>query len=162
MPVLVCLDLFGILKVDMLFKRPLKLDDGEIRLQFAGKHVDPKKNGWGTSFIYDIVVLDKIVGRCDLRIGSGTTIDYAGHIGYSVYLPYRGHHYAAKACLLLFKQAKHMGMDEILITCNTDNIASYRTCELCGCTYIGTKPVPLDHELYLQGDREKALFIKHL
>lgn len=146
----------------MLLKRAPKLDDGEIRLHFAGKQVDPKPNGWGTSFIYDIQVGPKIVGRCDLRIGSGTTIEYAGHIGYAVYLPYRGHHYAAKACLLLFKQAKHLGMSEVTITCNTDNIASYRTCELAGCTFVATKPVPIDHELYLQGDREKALFIKQL
>lgn len=146
----------------MFFKRAPKLDDGEIRLRFAGKHVDSLKNGWGTSFIYDIETHDKIVGRCDLRIGSGTTIDLAGHIGYAVYLPYRGHHYAAKASLLLFKQAKHLGMKELLITCNTDNLASYRTCELAGCTYVTSKEVPCDHELYLQGDREKAIFIKHL
>ena len=146
----------------MLFKRAPKLNDGEIILHFAGKHVDSIKNGWGTSFIYDIEAQGKIVGRCDLRIGSGTTIDYAGHIGYSVYLPYRGHHYAAKACVLLFKQAKHLGMSEVLITCNTVNIASYKTCEYAGCTYVTTKPVPIDHELYLQGDREKAIFIKHL
>lgn len=146
----------------MLFKRAPKLDDGEIRLRFAGKSVDPKENGWGTSFIYDIVADQKVVGRCDLRIGSGTTIDLAGHIGYAVYLPYRGHHYAAKACLLLFKQAKHLGLNEVLITCNTDNIASYKTCEVAGCEFVTTKIVPVDHELYLQGDREKAIFIKHL
>ena len=57
----------------------------------------------------------------------------------------------AKACLLLFKQAKHLGMKELLITCNTDNLASYRTCELAGCTYVTTKEVPLDHELYSAG-----------
>ncbi len=146
----------------MNFKRAPRLDDGEVKLKFATKHIDRTENGWGTSFIYDIIVLNKIVGRCDLRLGSGYTIEYAGHIGYSVYLPYRGHHYAAKACLLLFKQAKHLGMTELFITCNTDNIASYRTCELAACTFIGTKMVPSDHELYFQGDREKAIFIKHL
>ena len=146
----------------MLFKRAPKLSDGEIRLRFAGKHVDPLRNGWGTSFIYDIEADGKIVGRCDLRLGSGYTLEYAGNIGYAVYLPYRGHHYAAKACLLLFKQAKHLGMSDVVITCNTDNIASYKTCELAGCTFVATKPVPDDHELYLQGDREKAIFIKHL
>lgn len=146
----------------MLFKRAPKLSDGEIRLRFAGKQVDPALDGWGTSFIYDIETKDRVVGRCDLRLGSGRTIEYAGNIGYAVYLPYRGHHYAAKACLLLFKQAKHLGLEEVVITCNTDNIASYKTCELAGCTFVTTKIVPLDHELYLQGDREKAIFIKHL
>lgn len=144
-----------------LFK-PRKITDGEITLELAGKHVDPEPDGWGTSLIYDIEANAKIVGRCDLRLGQSSTLDLAGHIGYTVYLPYRGHHYAAKACVLLFEEAKRLGMKELLITCNTDNLASYRTCELAGCTFVKTAPVPKDHELYLQGDREKAIFIKHL
>jgi predicted acetyltransferase len=95
-------------------------------------------------------------------LGETSTLDLAGHIGYAVYLPYRGHHYAAKACVLLFQEAKRFGMQRLIITCNTDNVASYRTCELAGCTFIKTEIVPKDHELYLQGDREKAIFIKTL
>jgi predicted acetyltransferase len=139
-----------------------RITDGEIILELTGKHVDPAVDGWGTSYIYDIETNGKIVGRCDLRLGETSTLDLAGHIGYAVYLPYRGHHYAAKACVLLFQEAKRFGMQRLIITCNTDNVASYRTCELAGCTFIKTEIVPKDHELYLQGDREKAIFIKTL
>jgi predicted acetyltransferase len=139
-----------------------RITDGEIILELTGKHVDPDPNGWGTSYIYDIEANGKIVGRCDLRLGETSTLDLAGHIGYAVYLPYRGHHYAAKACVLLFDEAKRFKMKRLIITCNTDNLASYRTCELAGCTFVKTEEVPKDHELYLQGDREKAIFIKTL
>ena len=108
------------------------------------------------------LTVDDIVGRCDLRLGQTKTLDLAGHIGYTIYVPYRGHHYAAKACQLLFKQASYLKMKELIITCNTDNIASYRTCELAGCEFIETKIVPKDHVLYAQGDREKAIFVKRL
>ncbi|PUE48522.1 hypothetical protein B9Z45_16115 [Limnohabitans sp. 2KL-17] len=146
----------------MSFEQNIQLDDGEIRLHFTAKEVDLSKNGWGTNYNYDIKIKDNCVGRCELRLGSGATIDLIGHVGYLVHLPYRGHHYAAKACLLLFKQAKAFGIMGVLLTCNTDNIASFRTCELLGASFIGTKEVPVDHELYLRGDREKALFIKRL
>ena len=148
----------------MFFKKSPSLDDGEIHLKYVSKYKDNDPNGWGLSYVYDVIVNDsnRVVGRCDLRLGHTSTLDLAGHIGYTIYVPYRGHHYAAKACLLMFKQAKHLKMNELIITCNTDNIASYRTCELAGCEFIQTKIVPFDHTLYVQGDREKAIFIKRL
>ena len=144
-------------------KRPL-LQDGEIKLKLVAKHKDCDPLGWGQSRVYDIYecAQNRIVGRCDLRKGNTPTLDLAGHIGYAVYLPYRGHHYAAKATLLLFQQAKYLGLSQLIITCNPDNIASFKTCELVGCTYVCNKPVPPLHDLYKQGDREKAIFIKNL
>lgn len=149
----------------MVFLKPKpSLEDGEIRLKLVAKHKDSNPDGWGQSFIYDIFELstNRIVGRCDLRLGNTPTLALAGHIGYTVYVPYRGHHYAAKASKILFAQAKHMGMKTLIITCNTDNLASYRTCELAGCTYLCDKTVPPTHELYAQGDRVKAIFEKKL
>lgn len=152
------------LKDTMIFRKKPNLSDGEITLKQVAKHKDSNPDGWGQSYVFDILELShqRVVGRCDLRLGHTDTLDLAGHIGYTIYVPYRGHHYAAKACKLLFLQAKHMGMKELLITCNTDNAASYRTCELAGCTFTSTKIVPPTHELYAQGDREKAIFVKKL
>ncbi len=146
-----------------LCKKPL-LQDEEIKLKLVAKHKDTNPDGWGQSYVYDIYELaqSRIVGRCDLRKGNTVTLDLAGHIGYTIYVPYRGHHYAAKASKLLFKQAAYIGMKEVIITCNTDNLASYRCCELAGCTYVSSQGVPPTHELYAQGDREKAIFIKKL
>lgn len=147
------------------FKNLLKRNeycDDVIRIKLVNQHIDSNPNGWGHSYIFDIYERQtgKIVGRCDLRKGESETLRLAGHIGYTIYVPYRGHHYAAKACMLLFQFAKSLDMKEIIITCNTDNIASYKTCEIAGCTYLKDEVVPIHHELYAQGDRIKAIFVK--
>lgn len=53
-------------------------------------------------FIICSVIDDKEMGKCDLRIGYNENIYYGGNIGYNIEEPYRGHHYAGKACKLLF------------------------------------------------------------
>ena len=37
---------------------------------------------------------------------------------------HRGHHYAGKACKLLFQLAQRHGMEYVIITCNPDNYPS--------------------------------------
>ena len=62
------------------------------------------------------------MGHCDLRIGYNDNLYYGGHIGYAINEEYRGHHYAAKACMLLFELAKKHGMVYLYVTCNPDNL----------------------------------------
>ncbi|HEX3437935.1 MAG TPA: GNAT family N-acetyltransferase, partial [Pseudacidobacterium sp.] len=41
---------------------------------------------------------DEEIGRINLRAQTTSAIElYAGHIGYSVHMSYRGHHYAARS-----------------------------------------------------------------
>jgi tagatose 1,6-diphosphate aldolase len=42
-------------------------------------------------------------GICDLRIGNTEKLYFGGNIGYTVNEPYRGSHFAGKACLLFFR-----------------------------------------------------------
>ena len=63
------------------------------------------------------------MGKIDLRIGHNGNVYYGGNIGYSVDKKYRGHHYAGKACLLLFELAKKHHMDYLIITCVPDNFS---------------------------------------
>ena len=70
----------------------------------------------------------------------------------------RGHHYATKACQLLFKQARKHDMDYIIITCVPENIASSRTCEIAGGNYIETKAIPKNNEMYEEGKRFVKIF----
>ena len=72
--------------------------------------------------------------------------------------PFRGHRYAAKACLLLFRQAKKHGMDHLYITCPVDNHASARTCELAGGKLIETADVPQDNDMYAEGIRRVKIY----
>jgi predicted acetyltransferase len=100
-----------------------------------------------------------IVGGIALRIGNTYDIVmYYGHLGYHVYPPSRGHHYAARACRLLMPLAYEHGIDPIWITCNPENRASRRTCDGTGAQLVETVPVPSTHVLYRRGDFEKCRY----
>jgi predicted acetyltransferase len=99
------------------------------------------------------------VGTIDLRVGHTTYLErYAGHIGYRVEPPYRGHHYAARSCRLLFPLARLHGLNPLWITCDPDNLASRRTCELLGARLVGIARVPRDTELYRLGQCWKCRY----
>ncbi|MBR4635828.1 MAG: GNAT family N-acetyltransferase [Clostridia bacterium] len=124
------------------------LDDGEIRLVLkAQKQADPARNRVPAYLFYITDRQRGRVGTCDLRVGWIDPLYYSGHIGYEVDEAYRGHHYAAKACRLLFGLAKKHGMQYVLITCRPDNIASRKTCEYAGCRLVEIAELPPDHEL---------------
>lgn len=118
----------------------------------------PEKR-WLPAYYFEICLLDgTVVGHCDLRIGHNDKTYIGGNIGYRIDRPYRGHHYAAKACRLLFRQARKHGMDYLIITCAPDNLASARTCEIAGGNYIATEPIPADNELYTDGMRRAVIY----
>ena len=87
-----------------------------------------------------------IAGGIGLRIGHGDDVElYYGHIGYHVYPPSRGHHYAERACRLLLPLARRHGL-------------SRRTCERLGADLIETVDVPPGHPLHLRGERRKCRY----
>lgn len=99
------------------------------------------------------------MGVCDLRIGYNQRVYYGGNIGYRIKEEYRGHHYAAKACLLLFKLAKEHGMKYLIITCNPDNYPSRKTCEYIGCRLVEIVELPADNDMRLtDGETEKCIY----
>jgi predicted acetyltransferase len=113
------------------------------------------------AYLFDIVFHDgSRIGQIDLRIGtSESLLMYGGQIGYGIDRAYRGHGYAATACLLLKEPARALGFEELWITCNPDNIASVKTCENIGAKYIERVDVPKGSELWHRGDREKLRFL---
>ncbi len=136
--------------------------DGEIDLVVAMKEKPSFFNDFIGSVMFNIELHDtqEVIGQCDLRLGMNDTLYYAGNIGYSIFKKYRGHHYAYKACKLLFALAKEQYyMDELLITCNPDNIASYKTCVRLGGVLKEVVDVPKNHWLIEQGDYVKCIFL---
>jgi tagatose 1,6-diphosphate aldolase len=102
---------------------------------------------------------DIVVGRVNLRIASTEDIlMYAGHIGYRVEEPYRGHRYAAKACRLIRPVALDHGLETVWLTVNPDNCPSRRTCEELGCTLVEIVNIPEDNDQYLDGERQKCRY----
>lgn len=142
------------------FGRAGFLHDGEIGLVLAEAVSPCRKKGTVLTYRYLIVRLSdgEAVGRCDLRVGENAALYIAGHIGYRIDEPYRGHRYAEKACRLLLGLARKKRMKTVVITCRPDNAASRRTCERLGGRLEAVVPVPPDHDLYLQGDREECRY----
>ena len=105
----------------------------------------------------------RIVGGIGLRIGSNREIDlYSGNIGYHVYPPARGRHYAERACRLVLPLARRHGVERLWVTCNPDNLASRRTCERLGARLVEIVPVPGDHPFRLRGETAKCRFLIEL
>lgn len=118
----------------------------------------PEKN-WVPAYYFAICLADgTAIGRCDLRIGHNEKTYFGGNIGYGIDEAYRGHHYAAKACDLLFRLARKHGMQYLYITCAPENIASARTCELAGGQYVATEDIPPDNEMYAEGKRKTRIY----
>ena len=88
------------------------------------------------------------VGKISFRIGHNYHSYYNGNIGYEVDAEYRGHHYALLACQLVLKVAQHHRMDRIYLTCDYDNVASYKTIEKLGARLIEEVLPPKDWIFY--------------
>lgn len=118
-------------------------------------------NQYVPSYYFDILEHGTFtsVGTISLRVGMNEELYYLGQVGYSVKPAFRGHHYAYKACLLIFKEAKEVyGMEDLIITCNPDNWPSRKTLERLNGELLEIAPVPRDHYCYQIGEKEKCIF----
>lgn len=128
----------------------LKTDEIVLKLDHTCE-ANPEKQ-WVPAYYFNICLPDgTAIGYCDLRIGHNAKLYVGGNIGYGIDEPYRGHRYAAKACKLLFGLAKRHGLDYVIITCQQDNIASARTCEIAGGRFLEIVDIPEDNEMYAEG-----------
>lgn len=135
------------------------MTDGEILLMLDKKVEGNREQAWLPSYHYTIC--DKAghkMGACDLRVGYSRRLYFGGHIGYRVEEPYQGHHYAGKACLLLFRLAKRHGMDYLIITCNPENMPSRKTCEYAGGALQKIVDLPEDNDMRLEGETRKCIY----
>ena len=118
----------------------------------------PEKN-WVPAYYFHVCLPDGTeIGQCDLRIGHNDRLYIGGNIAYRIDEAYRGHHYAAKACELLFRQARKHDLDYVIITCDPDNKASSKTCELAGGQLVETATVPEWHNMYEEGHRQAMVY----
>lgn len=134
---------------DILFNKDLYYIDGEnIELRL----IDTYEGGDGSLPFYwwDIILKSNnvSVGKISFRIGHNYHSYYNGNIGYEVDEEYRGHHYSLLACQLVLKVAQYHKMDKIYLTCDYDNIASYKTIEKLGAKLIEEVLPPKDYIYY--------------
>ena len=122
-----------------LFRRGPDYTDGEIDLIPIRLASPEKELGFGRERNWRITLHGKRqeIGRLSYRSGESDALYYFGHIGYHIDPPWRGNHYAAKACRLIADEIRRGGKSSVIITCDPDNTASRRTCEMLGCLWEG-------------------------
>lgn len=102
------------------------------------------------------------IGQISYRDGESRCVYYYGHIGYHVDPPFRGHHYARRACLLLRNEILRSGKSSAVITCDPDNQPSRKTCVGLHCLWEGIVPVPEDIYRKYEISSEKCRYIWHI
>lgn len=113
--------------------------------------------GFSPYWIYQIIVDDDIVGSIILREGTIQERYYDGHIGYHIEEEYRGHHYAYEACLLL---KDIIPIDQVIITCDPQNIASLKTIKKLGAEFLETKTIPTSlKKMFSQNEKVKNIYL---
>ena len=119
--------------------------DGEIDLYPLDLVPPEEEMGFGEYF--DFIITQhgrkREIGQISLRMGESECVYYFGHIGYHIDPPWRGHHYAEKACRLILPLMRRWDMHSAVITCDPDNFPSIRTCERLGCVWENTVDVPV-------------------
>jgi tagatose 1,6-diphosphate aldolase len=138
------------------------LEDNEIYLQIYESSGADNDN----PAVYRFNVVRKtdgiIVGQCSFRVGGAENrhIKYGGNIGFYIDEPYRGKKYSLKACVLMTRMAVLHKMEFVYITCDPDNIASRRICELFGAKFVQILSLPEDDYNYINhGRRRHCLYV---
>jgi len=92
---------------------------------------------------------DAVIGCIELRHTLNEALaSCGGHIGFSTVPAERRKGYATEMLKWMLAEAKKVGLDKVLLTCDTDNIGSYKTIEACGGVREQKEPYVLDGEPY--------------
>lgn len=146
---------------DFKFLDPGDLSDGVILLRLAATFpADPMK-GWVPYYVFHICLPESglRVGEIQLRMGDTDRLRlYGGHVAYGIRPAHRGQQFAARAVKLVIPLAREHGMKELWITCNPENVASRRTCELAGADFVEIIDLPPDIDMYQEGERQKCRY----
>lgn len=143
------------------WREPGELVDRELQLVLAERIPEDRGRGYVPAYKFEMRRDGgaEPVGDIYLRIGDTYMLRmYGGHLAYGVRPKFRGHHYAARACRLLLPLARSHGMAALWITCNPNNMASRRTCELAGAVLVETVDLPEDIDMYQEGERQKCRY----
>ena len=130
----------------LLYRKPVEFSDGIIDLVPLSVPPADAAMQFGRERVWRITLHGnrREIGQISYRAGESRCVFYYGHIGYHIDKPWRGHHYALRACRLIREEIVRSGKNDVVITCDPDNIPSRKTCEELGGLYEGTVTVPKD------------------
>ena len=135
-------------------------------IDLVAMHIEPPdpELRFGREQIWRITIHNnrKEIGQISYRDGESRCVYYYGHIGYHIDPPFRGNHYAYRACMLIRKEILMSGKASAVITCDPDNIASRKTCERLGCLLEGEVRVPEDLQKKYELSAVKCRYVWHV
>jgi predicted acetyltransferase len=91
--------------------------------------------GWVSTSTFWLIDNEEVVGVVRVRHEEVST---AGHIGYDISPCYRNKGYGTQILRLALVEAKKIGLKEVIVTCNIDNIASRKIIEKNNGELLGT------------------------
>ena len=149
----------------MLFLRNrAEYSDGVIDL--IPIHVGPpnREMGFGHEQIWRITLHNERqeIGQLSYRDGESRCVYYYGHIGYHIDPPYRGRHFAYRACKLIEREIRLSGKTSVVISCYPDNEPSRKTCIRLGCLFERVACVPEDIYRKYEINHTKCRYIWHI
>lgn len=138
---------------------PLESNFEEVTTYFVDLYPGSEELGLVPRFRFEILnEAGDPMGHISVRVGDNQHVRFAaGHLGYEIKEPYRGHHFAGKACLALAPWIFSF-MDNVLITADPDNDASIRTMIWIGAQFLDEVDVPEGDPHYRRGSRRKVRY----
>ena len=104
--------------------------------------------------IFDIVVDGKKIGKCNVRHtprkSERMPDGFENHIYYEIFPKFRERGYATETLRLALEEARNIGLEEVIITVDSPNIASIKVIEKNGGVLLEERP-----------DKEGALVRKY-
>lgn len=138
---------------------PGALQDAELVLELADFAPHPVHKVPTYYFRMVQVGSGEELGTINMRAGSTRHVElYAGHVGFTVHSPHRGHRYAARSLRLLTPLAGKLGLNPLWITCDPDNLASRHSCELAGAQFVEIVNVPESCVIHRSGHEQKCRY----
>ncbi|WP_228386736.1 GNAT family N-acetyltransferase [Ornithinicoccus halotolerans] len=88
-------------------------------------------------------VSGEVVGRVSVRHAlTPALLELGGHVGYAVRPAWRRRGYGRAILALALRRCAALGLAEVLVTCDEDNLASARVIEACGGVLEDVRPQP--------------------
>jgi predicted acetyltransferase len=138
---------------------PDTLSFGQVRLRFVRVIPGDPSCGFVPAYHFRILAADASdVGHINFRVGDTEHVRVcAGHIGFQILEPFRGHSYAFQACRAIAPFVRSV-YEAVTITCDPDNRASIHIIEQLGASFTDEVPVPAHDPNYQRGSRSKRRY----
>ncbi len=118
------------------------------------------ENGDLPFYWWDVILKseNKAIGKISLRLGENYHSYYNGNIGYEIDEEYRGHHYAFWACQMVLDIAEKHNLKKLYLSCDYDNVASYKTIERLGGALVEEVVPPTDYLYFFEGIVKQRIY----